>query len=259
MTYQEIITGAVKEFPDKLGYLEKKQITDLTDDDLTLIGTVLADKFLDKMTNSENAPTKTTPDCIVVNLFGAPGAGKSTGAAFIYSYLKAHGVDAELVTEFAKDLMWDGNSEMLSSGNDQAYIFGEQLHRMNRCRDKVKVIVTDSPLPLSIIYNKSDILAEEFNQVVMNCFNSFNNLSYFLVRSKDYTSNGRLQTEQESDELMEQILDLMAERHISYVYAKGDAKFYRAIAEEVMSVVLGLSSTTELMTDRITVQTESEE
>ena len=42
-------------------------------------------------------------NCLVVNLFGVPGAGKSTGAAYIFSQLKMAGVNAELITEFAKD------------------------------------------------------------------------------------------------------------------------------------------------------------
>lgn len=40
---------------------------------------------------------------LIINLFGAPGAGKSTGAAYVFSQLKAAGVNAELVTEFAKE------------------------------------------------------------------------------------------------------------------------------------------------------------
>jgi adenylate kinase family enzyme len=44
---------------------------------------------------------------ILVNLYGAPGSGKSTGAAYIFSKLKMAGVDAELVTEFAKDKVWE--------------------------------------------------------------------------------------------------------------------------------------------------------
>ena len=39
---------------------------------------------------------------LIVNLFGVPGAGKSTGAAYIFSRLKMLGVNAELVTEFPK-------------------------------------------------------------------------------------------------------------------------------------------------------------
>lgn len=40
---------------------------------------------------------------LVINLFGAPGAGKSTGAAIVFAELKKRGVNAELVTEFTKD------------------------------------------------------------------------------------------------------------------------------------------------------------
>lgn len=88
---------------------------------------------------------------IVINLFGAPGSGKSTGATYIFTALKLLGVNVELITEFAKDKVWGNNIEAI---NNQAYIFGEQSFRMSRCKDKVDVIVTDFPLyycQLSII------------------------------------------------------------------------------------------------------------
>lgn len=46
---------------------------------------------------------------LVVNLYGAPCAGKSTAAAYIFSRLKMAGVNCELITEFAKDMVYDGN------------------------------------------------------------------------------------------------------------------------------------------------------
>ena len=51
-------------------------------------------------------------DTLIVNLYGGPGSGKSTGAAYIFSMLKMVGVDAEYVTEFAKDKVWEGNQEV---------------------------------------------------------------------------------------------------------------------------------------------------
>ena len=59
---------------------------------------------------------------LVVNLFGVPGAGKSTGAAYVFSKLKMKGINAELVTEFAKDIVWENNSRGLKN---QEYIFGK--------------------------------------------------------------------------------------------------------------------------------------
>lgn len=48
---------------------------------------------------------------LIVNLYGGPGTGKSTGAAYIFSKLKMDGIDAEYVTEFAKDKVWEGSQE----------------------------------------------------------------------------------------------------------------------------------------------------
>ena len=37
---------------------------------------------------------------LIVNLFGAPGSGKSTGSAYIFSKLKMNNVDCELVIKY---------------------------------------------------------------------------------------------------------------------------------------------------------------
>lgn len=109
---------------------------------------------------------------LIVNLFGVPGAGKSTGAAYIFSRLKMLGVNAELVTEFAKDKVWENNEEVF---NNQAYIFGKQSFKISRCANKVDVVITDSPLPLSVFYNNDSLLTENFNAIktftVLSCSN----------------------------------------------------------------------------------------
>ena len=144
---------------------------------------------------------------IVVNLFGAPCAGKSTAAAYIFSMLKMSGVNAELITEYAKDKVYEENHEVFKRDN-QIYLLGKQFYKMNRCRDKVDVLVTDSPLPLQIMYNKSEILGEDFNRVVMSCFNSFNNMSFLLKRVHEYKTDGRIHTEEESDAIYRSLKDL---------------------------------------------------
>lgn len=174
---------------------------------------------------------------IVVNLFGVPGAGKSTGAAYIFSYLKMLGVNAELITEFAKDKVWENNDEVFKN---QAYIFGKQSFKMSRCKDKVDVIITDSPLPLSIFYNHDEVLGEDFNKTVMNVFNSYNNMNYMLTRTKNYNPVGRNQTEEESDAMKEPMIRLLKNRGIRYTVLPGDVFSYYKIANDVYQELKGV-------------------
>ena len=155
---------------------------------------------------------------LVVNLFGVPGAGKSTGAAYIFSQCKMKGINAELITEFAKDKVWEDNKEVFKN---QAYIFGKQSYRLSRCDGKVDVIITDSPLPLSIIYNNDVRLTENFNKTVMDVFSSYKNINYLLLRVKPYNPSGRHQTEKESDALDEPIKKLLHNRNIDFTYING--------------------------------------
>ena len=84
---------------------------------------------------------------ICINLTAQPGAGKSTLAAATFAKLKMLGINCELVTEFAKDKVWENNKMALSN---QIYIFAKQYYRMDRCAGKVDVIITDSPLTLTL-------------------------------------------------------------------------------------------------------------
>lgn len=173
---------------------------------------------------------------LVVNLFGVPGAGKSTGAAYIFSCIKMAGVNAELITEYAKDKVWERNDEAF---RNQAYIFGEQSYRISRCAGKVDVIVTDSPLPLSIMYNSDERLTENFNKAVMDVFNAYDNLNYLLLRVKPYNPTGRKQTEEESDALSSSVISLLKDRCIPYDSVEGDVKGYDKIVREIISRING--------------------
>ena len=168
---------------------------------------------------------------LVVNLTGAPGAGKSTGAATIFAELKKLGINAELVTEFAKDKTWEHNTTAL---NCQEYVFGKQSYRLCRCRDAVDVIVTDSPLPLGLIYNTNPALDYHFTEVVMNVFNTYENINFFINRVKSYNSKGRNQTAEESDQLSIAIKDLYNRLNICFVEINGDNDGYAFAVKEVL-------------------------
>ena len=172
---------------------------------------------------------------LVVNLYGGPGTGKSTGAMYITSLLKADGIDAELVTEFAKDKVWEENKEALSN---QAYMFGSQYYKISRILGKVAVVVTDCPLLLNIIYNNDERLGNAFNAVVLNVATSFNVMDVFLKRVKKYNENGRMQTEAESDEISARIKTLLDRFRGGYITENGNIEGYKNIHGRIMEYLV---------------------
>lgn len=168
---------------------------------------------------------------IVINLFGAPGAGKSTGAAYIFSKLKMAGVNAELVTEFAKDKVYEETKEVW---NNQQYIFGKQSFRLGRLKGKVDIVVTDSPLVLSALYNNDDLLGEMFDEVVISIFQSYDNRNYFVNRVKPYNPSGRMQTAEESDELADIFKGQLGELGVNYMNTDGALQSYDMIVYETL-------------------------
>lgn len=174
---------------------------------------------------------------LVINLFGAPGCGKSTGAAYIFYKLKIAGVNVELVTEFAKDKVWEDSESVFKN---QTYLFGEQAFRIARCADKVDVIVTDSPLPLSILYNNDKKLTENFNKSVMDVFNCYDNINFLIKRVKEYNNVGRFQTKQEADTLHTEIENMLKTRNIEFIDGiEGSEEGYQRMFEIIMEYIKG--------------------
>ena len=130
---------------------------------------------------------------LVINLIGGPGSGKSTCASGIFYQLKKLGINCELALEFAKDKVWEESIKIL---DDQLYVFGKQYHKLFRLNGKVDVIITDSPLLISILYNKTP--SEYFDKLVLEQYHTFNNLLFFINRAENYQTEGRLQTKDES-------------------------------------------------------------
>ena len=171
---------------------------------------------------------------MVVNLFGEPSAGKSTAAMDITARLKRNGINAEYVSEFAKDKLYEQNSEVFKH---QEYIFGKQSFKMGRVRDKVQVIVVDSPLVLSIIYNQNKYLGDEFEQVVMNVFNSYNNKNYLLIRKHHYETSGRFQNESEANEIKDNLISELNSRNIPYEIITSSPEDCEKITNEIIKEI----------------------
>lgn len=168
---------------------------------------------------------------LIVNLYGAPGAGKSTGAAYIFSQLKMRGINAELVTEFAKDKVWEESKAVFQN---QAYIFGKQYFRISRVNGKVDVVITDSPILLSPFYANDPILGEEFDRLVTKVSESYDSINVFIKRTKPYNGAGRFQTEAESDELSRKLQEFLIAHGVACRYYNGDKSGYDVLVADIL-------------------------
>ena len=152
---------------------------------------------------------------LIINLIGGPGSGQSTCASGIFYGLKKLGIDCEMALELAKDKVWE---ESLRTLDDQIYIFGKQFHKIWRLRDKVDVIITDSPLIVSIYYNTEN--SEYFDKLVVEQYNRFNNRMYFIERNETYQENGRLQTKEEAEKIDNEIKNILKQNNIDFTTIK---------------------------------------
>lgn len=154
----------------------------------------------------------------VINLFAGPGSGKSSIAAGLYSKMKFAMMDCELVTEYAKELVWEKRLHEV----DQTSILKEQVRRVERLVGNVEYVVTDSPILLSVIYGRMNDMGSEFEKLVLDTNNRFDNRNYLIKRVKPYVPKGRTQTEEEAKGLDFKIQMMLEENLIKYDRIFGD-------------------------------------
>lgn len=126
----------------------------------------------------------------LINLYGGPGIGKSTTAAKLFACLKDKGYKVELVTEYAKDLTYEGDVDRLSN---QLLVSGEQIQRVQRLAGKVDIIINDSPILLGGIYFNSDF-KQHLTDILAYYPLKVNECNILLKRTKPYAGYGRTQT-----------------------------------------------------------------
>lgn len=136
----------------------------------------------------------------LINFYGAPSSGKSTAASDLYSQLKKTGKDVELVTECAKDWVWDDRKIQRFY---QIKIVSEQIYREARLFDKVDYIITDSPAPLGCFYEeyyfKDKMIRPMMLEYIKQRDNVIESMHYFTKFDPNRSSEkGRFQTKQES-------------------------------------------------------------
>lgn len=169
---------------------------------------------------------------IVLNLFGGPGAGKSTGACYVFSQLKLRGIDCEYVSEFAKDKVWEHNEEVLKC---QFYISGKQSYKISRVYGKVDVIITDSPILTGAVYGDYD--NPKLVDAIVYEFNKYRNHNVFIKRVKPYNPNGRMQTESGALEKDMMLKNTLNKYKIEYHEIDGDEGGYDEVVDNILRLM----------------------
>lgn len=145
---------------------------------------------------------------LIVNMFGGPGAGKSTQASGLFYRLKMKGVNCELITEKAKDLTWEKNFTALEH---QFFVSASQLYRQERLEGQVDCLITDCPILLGIFYDRTQSEARRRNltNYLLAAFNEKDNFNVYVKRKTNYSFVGRNQTKEEAEQIDEAVLHFL--------------------------------------------------
>ena len=166
---------------------------------------------------------------VVINLFGGPGAGKSRNRAKIFAHFKDDGANIEEIIEWVKYKVYEKNTYIFT---DQIYIFAKQLKWIKQTLGQVDIIVTDSPILLSAIYdNEQDPV---FKQLVLQEFNKLTNINFYIERFNPYNPIGRHQkTEEEAIEVDVRVKEFLVDNLIPFTTIVGNNNASRAIFAHV--------------------------
>ena len=151
----------------------------------------------------------------VINIYGQASSGKSTVAAGLFNIIKKESKKSvELVNEFAKDLVWRDRLEELK---DQFYVSATQYHKLFILKDKVDIVVNDSPILLGAIYRPHKQF-QNLPKLLLELDGSFSTTNIFLIANSNikYEEIGRIQTKDESEKIGDRIENMLNRNKIEY-------------------------------------------
>lgn len=152
---------------------------------------------------------------LFINLFAAPGVGKTTASSGLFFLMKIQNEKVRLLQEFPKDLIDREDKRTLSF---QPYILARHYYSQHIVDGKYDYVIVDSPLILSSIF-KTPGCTEHFDDIVLEQFNQFNNINFFLTRMHDslYDDTERRETYEESLAKDLELKELLNTKNIPFI------------------------------------------
>jgi len=155
----------------------------------------------------------------VINMYAGPGAGKSSVAADLFALMKWHGMNVELVDEYAKELSWENRKEALE---DQIYVMAKQNRKLWRLKDQVDYAITDSSIILAPLYSSKSYMPKYFEKLTHEAFQSYDNLNIYLNRTKPFSQVGRHHDEDQSRKKDKEIVEMLLKYDYDFAYLDAD-------------------------------------
>lgn len=152
---------------------------------------------------------------LIINLYGGPGSGKSTCAAYIFSQLKMHNINAELITE--QQTKVEAYKQNIEFFENQFYIDGCASYRIKQLFGNVDVIITDSPFRMNYIY-AMDHNKPKLAEAILEDLEQYNGYTtnFFLKRPKNFQKEGRVHNEEQAKEIDNRIKNMLKDQCISF-------------------------------------------
>ncbi len=177
----------------------------------------------------------------VINLFGAPGIGKSATRSGLFWLLKVKGVSVEEVSEYAKYLVLSDRKWQLD--RDQLYVVAQQHHKMLILEGSYEFAVTDSPLLLASFYAPDATTPPSFHPMCEEYFARFENINFFLTRDlrngAAFEKQGRVHGREEAIRLESEQKEFLAKRGIRWTDIELDHKTPWTLCEELAKICPG--------------------
>jgi hypothetical protein len=145
-------------------------------------------------------------------------------AAGLFNLMKNKGYSVELVVEWAKEAVYENRTATLSE--NQLYVFAKQEARLRRLLGKSAYAITDSPLPLSVLYAPptGPFSGNTFKDLVLETWRSYENINVMVERVKPYSTQGRTQTATEAQRIDFKAYDLIKKLDPQALKINGDER-----------------------------------
>lgn len=174
----------------------------------------------------------------IINLYGGPGAGKSTSSAYLYYLLKCQQENVELVREYVKNWAWENRPFGVY---DELYFLGKQVRHESMLFGKVKYIVTDAPVYMTAYYANL-YCSLGFAQGVEKAAYAFyqqakddghNHVHVYLKRHRPYQAEGRYQNEQEALAVDDGVLKMLDRLDVPVIHATPEEEDLKRVLEQI--------------------------